>query len=89
MTPKFSSRSFLKQWGLIHISVYSAVTGMGWESGVKTRLKDKTFSPPLLFFFASVHLKAIVCIFSSCQLKDNYVMFSDIIVLTSDWRRLN
>lgn len=56
---------------------------MGLESGVKTQLKDKTFS---LLFFASVHLKAIVYIFSSCQLKDNYVMFPEIMVLTSVWR---
>lgn len=61
--PKFRRRSFFffKQWGLIHISVYSAVTGMGWESGVKTQLKDKTFSP--FYFFFSAHLRAIVCVF--------------------------
>lgn len=56
---------------------------MGWESGGKTWLKDKTFS--LLFFFASAHLKAIVCIFLVLvNPKDNYVVFSDKIALT--WR---
>lgn len=59
---------------------------MGWESGVKTWLKDKTFS--LLFCLCSSQSYCL-CIFSSCQLKDNYVVFSNIMALTWDRRRLN
>lgn len=40
------------------------------------------------FYFASAHLKSYcLYIFSSCQLKDNYAVFSDMVKLTSGWRR--
>lgn len=55
--PTFSGRSFVQQWGLIHISVYSAVTGVGLES------EGKTFLLLFILFCVTAHLKAIVCIF--------------------------
>lgn len=79
---KYSSRS-LKQWGLIHISVYSTVIGMLWESTEKTLCwRTNAF----FLFFLCLLISMPLCVFlvpRLCPLKHNYVMFWDMPRVTS------